>query len=292
MIYFPQFALLAVSLIWGWTFVSVKESLSGIGVYSFLFYRFLLGLLLLLILFWRSLKGKTLEIWLKGLLIGLSLFVGFLFQTWGLRYTTATNSGFITGLSVLIVPLLDALLFRIKIPRLALVGVLLSVVGLGFIVFGSPSVHLPTNIGDLLTLVTAIAFAFEVLLIAHFSKRGEYEVILISQIGVVVLLSFVGAYFFEGLTWPKGELVWKGILTTGILATAFCLWGQNKFQQYISATSAAIILSSEPVFAALFGYWLLAESLATWQWLGALLILSAMLVAQWPARKTQPQQSS
>lgn len=283
-----ELLLVGVAALWGWTFVLVKEGLQEVPTFTFLFYRFALALGLLLLLFGRKLHKNTadppLRTWARGALIGLSLFVGYGFQTWGLLYTTATNSGFITGLSVVLVPLLGALLFRERTRGAVWVGAGLSALGLGLIVFGGPLPAAPGflgfNVGDGLTLLCAISFALQILLISRYTRPENYVPILIAQIGVVALLSGAGMLLFEGLTLPRSAAAWKSIAITGLFATALAFWVQTRFQPLSTAGHTAILFSSEPVFAALFGYWLLGERLVSGQWLGAALILLAMLVSQ------------
>ena len=287
--------LVGVAAIWGWTFVLVKESLQEVPTFTFLFYRFALALGFLLLLFGRRLRGGAagppLRTWLQGALIGLVLFLGYWFQTWGLVYTTATNSGFITGLSVVWVPVLGALLFRERVPGAVWLGAGLSALGLALIVFGgAPSPALldldwdwDWNVGDGLTLLCAIAFALQILLVSRFTRPENHVPILVAQIGVVALLSGVGMLLLEGPGFPQGAAAWKGIGITGLFATALALWVQTRFQPLSTAGRTAILFSSEPVFAALFGYWLLGERLVGGQWLGAALIIGAMLVSQRPS---------
>lgn len=278
----PQVALLGVALIWGWTFVLVKESLSEIDTFTFLFYRFALAFLLLLILFGHRLKQTHPHSWLKGALIGIALFCGYWFQTWGLVYTTATNSAFITGLSVVLVPILGAVFFRMAVVRIGWIGAMMSVLGLGLIVFGKTESEIILNGGDFLTIVCAISFAMHILLIGHFTRPQYYVPILVAQIGVVALLSGSGMLLVKGVSWPSSYAVWKGIIITGLFATVLAFWIQNRFQPHCTAIHTAIIFSGEPVFAALFGYLLLGEHFIKWQWLGALFILTAILVVKWP----------
>jgi len=277
-----QLVLLGVALIWGWTFVLVKEGLSAIGPFAFLFYRFSLAFALLVVLFGPRLGRVEPRLWLKGALIGVALFSGYGFQTWGLLYTTATNSAFITGLSVVGVPVLGAALFRERVGRAAWLSAGLSAVGLGLIVFGAAPRAFALNAGDFLTALCALSFALHILLISRFTRPENYVPILVAQVGVVALLSGVGMAVWEGIVWPRSGPVWEAIAITGALATAFAFWAQNRFQPYSTAVRTALIFASEPVFAALFGHLLLGERLVGGQWLGAALILAAMLGVQWP----------
>lgn len=282
--YFPQAALLSATVIWGWTFVLVKEGASELGPLTFLALRFALAFAALLLLFWKRLRtGLSRGTLRAGLWIGLSLFSGYSFQTWGLLYTTATKSGFITGLSVVLVPLLSALAFRERVPGRGWLGAGLAALGLGLILFGQEGARgLGLNRGDLLTLLCAFSFAIQVISIGRLVNPENYPAILVFQIGLVSLLSLAGALLLER-PWsgmaisPKG---WEALLITGFLATALAFFIQNRFQPLSTPTEAAIIFSAEPVFAGLFGYLLLGERLGSLQLLGAAAILGGIVASQ------------
>jgi len=288
--FISQFALLWVAIIWGWTFILVKESLTEVGTFTFLFYRFTLALLLLLAIFGKRLcraikSGNNMfRVWGKGCIIGTALFSGYFFQTLGLNYTTATNSAFITGLCVVLVPIIYGIILRNPVTKISWFGAFLSVIGLSFIVVRSVNDLYSFNIGDLLTLFCAFSFALHIVLISNFTIPYNYVSILVAQIGTVVLFSGFGMVAFEKISFPSSWLVWKGIFITGIFATAIAFWIQNRFQPLSTATRTAIIFSGEPVFAGISGYLFLGERLTGWQWLGALFILIAMLIAQLPSR--------
>ena len=274
--------LLGVAAIWGWTFVLVKEGVSEVGPFTFLFYRFGIAFVLLTLLFRRDLRAVPPSVWRQGALIGLALFGGYWFQTWGLVHTAATKSAFITGLSVVLVPLLGATLLRERISGAAWLGAGVSAMGLGLIVFGTRVGVATVNVGDGLTFLCAISFATQILLVSHYTRPSNYLPILVAQIGVVAALSGVGWLTVESAAWTSSWTAWKGILLTAVLATALAYWLQNRFQPYSTAARAAIIYTGEPVFAGVFGVVLLGERLTTGQWLGAGLILAAMVLAQWP----------
>ncbi len=282
--YLAQFALLLVSVVWGWTFVLVKEGAGELGPLSFLTWRFALAFVLLLFLFWHRVRRMDRGSILRGLGIGLALFGGYLFQTWGLLYTGATKSGFITGLYVILVPLLSCAAFRERVSRWGWLGAGLSALGLGLILLsrGEMAAGMELNLGDFLTLLCAVSFALQVILVGRFVHPGNYPAILLVQIGLVFLLSLVGALLLEQPRATMSPAAWKSILITGLLATALAYLVQNRFQPLSTATRAAIIFSAEPVFAGLFGYLLLGEVLSGLQFLGAASILAGIVVAQLP----------
>ncbi len=276
-------ALLLITVIWGWTFVLVKEGMSEVGPLTFLAGRFLIAFVLLIPLFWgavRRIDRRTLG---AGAVIGVALFSGYLFQTWGLVYTTATKSGLITGLSVVIVPLLAAALNRERVGKLAWTGAGLAATGLGLLVLGRGRLS-PMNIGDLLTLVCAVSYATHIVLVDRYVRRVDYRGLLVVQVGMVALISTVGAAILEPIpTHISGSLA-EGVLITGVLATALALYVLNRFQSYSTAAYTAIILTMEPVFAALFGYLLLRETLVPIQIVGAVVIVIATIIPLVTAR--------
>lgn len=280
--YLAQSALLLITIIWGWTFVLVKEGASELGPLSFLAWRFMIAFLALLLLFGRRMRRIGREELLRGLEIGLALFAGYLFQTWGLLYTSATKSGFITGLSVILVPLLSAAAFRKQISQGGWLGAGLSALGLGLILFGHGGTagEMRLNLGDLLTLLCALSFALHIILIGRFVNLENYPGILVIQIGLVLVLSLAGALLLERPTLAISVQGWEAILVTGLLATALAFFLQNRFQPLSTATQTAIILSAEPVFAGLFGYLLLGERLNGLQLLGAAAILGGIIISQ------------
>jgi len=276
---FAALALLSITVIWGWTFVLVREALTFAGPLTFIAGRFVLALFVLALLFHRiipKIKWRTL---LRGILIGSSLFGGYLFQTWGLIYTTATMSGLLTGLYVIIVPLIAFFFLKERIGRTVWLGVSAALLGLVLLLLGTGGVQSPTfNIGDLLTLICALFFALHIILIDRFIKNDDYREILLVQVAVVTVGSLLGAGIFETFpTYFSAQLI-QAILITGLLATALAFYVLNRFQTYSTSTYTAIILTMEPVFAGLFGFLLLNEKLTVMQGIGGLLIIFGMIL--------------
>lgn len=279
-----QLALLSITAIWGWTFVIIKESLSSVGTFTFLFYRFSLATLILAALFWPHLRKADPKSWLNGIWIGVALFIGYALQTYGLNFTTASNSAFITGLSVVIVPILGIILLGQRIGRSAWMGVGTSALGLALIVFGRSTDIFSINLGDLLTITATFGFAFQILWISHVTRPENYKVILVAQIAVVAVFSGLGMLLGEGAVLPHSDAVWQGILFTSILATVVALGVQVRFQTQLTAVQTAIIFTCEPVFGGIFGFLLRGEQFVNGQWLGAVLIIAGMIISQGPAK--------
>jgi drug/metabolite transporter (DMT)-like permease len=277
-------ALLGVTLIWGATFVMVKEAVAYFPVFAFLTLRFSFALLSLVPFLWSGSSfgvtgirrlGRT-ELWAGGL-VGLALLAGYGLQTAGLRTTSAAKTGFITGLSVIFVPLLGAALWHRRPPLAARVGIGFAVSGLALLTLGP---NLSIAWGDLVVLGCALAFALHILAVGAFVPRFEPRLLTLIQIGTVALCSALVSRVVE---WPWPLLTWQVLgaaLFTGVLATSLAFGVQNAAQRFTSATHTALIFTMEPVFAALSAYLLAGERLRPRHWVGCGLILVGMLMAE------------
>ena len=271
--------LLIIVIIWGSTFALIKGVIELIPPYTYLTYRFLLAVLILVVIFWKRLKKFNIMILKKGSLIGIFLFLAYTLQTVGIKYTTATKAGFITGLSVVLVPIISHFFIKEKINRNSVIGVVLAFAGLWFLNYSS---SLSFNLGDFLVLLCAFCFAMHIISVGLFSKKLDYVLLAITQITVVFVLSLLMALIFErpAINLSYSSDIWWSIVITGIFATALAFYMQNRFQRYSTATKTAIIFSGEPIFAAMFAYLLLGEKVGLVAWAGGLLIIFGMIVSQ------------
>lgn len=278
-------SLALMTLVWGSTFVLVKDITEQVSPMLFLAVRFMLGALAIALFMaftgrWRGLTVRELR-W--GALIGVALWAGYALQTLGLRGTTASNAGFITGLSVVIVPLLGVFVLRQKPGPWAWAGVALATVGLAMLSFGSGSggaKGLSFLGGDGLVLGCAFAFAVQIVLIAKVAGWCNPWHLTIVQVTVAGLLNAVSALIFERpVTGLSGE-VWAGAAFLGIVASGLAIVLQTGVQRYTTVVHTALIFSLEPVFALAFGYWLQGDRLSAVALWGAGLILAGMLLAE------------
>ena len=266
-------ALLGVTAVWGWTFVVVRDAVAVYGVMAFLALRFLIAAVASGAVWGGLLRRSTLRI---GFAIGAVLAAGYLFQTWGLRFTTATNSGLITGLFVVLAPIADRLLFRARLSPLAWGAVGLSLVGMTLL-----TGRLPTNLafGDLLTLGCAVAFGVHIALLSQVARDHDPRALGAAQmIGIAVIFLIL---------WPLTEpleapprAVWPALIITGLVASALAYFVQTAAQRHLSTARTAVILTTEPLFAGVFGFLLAGERLAPLQVFGALLILVAVVSSE------------
>lgn len=279
--------LILVTLIWGSTFLVVQNSIKQVEPYTFLAFRFGIGALTLAVLFWKHLRRLTRAELFGGSLIGLFLFGGYAFQTIGLQYTTTSKVGFITGLNVVIVPVLSILILR-QWPNLgATIGVILAAIGMFLLSIGD-KFNMEFGTGEALVLGCAVCFALQIVLISRFAPRQDPYNLAIVQIGVTALLSFL--FIVPGgepLVLPP-DTAWLPIILMGVVATPFTFATMNRVQQFTTSTRAALIYSLEPVFAGIFGY-LAGESLSLPAWFGCGLIFIGMISSEVRFSKSRDQ---
>ncbi|HVG60297.1 MAG TPA: DMT family transporter [Hyalangium sp.] len=269
-------ALMLLTVLWGTTFVVVKDALSDGDPFSFLALRFGVGAVVLSVLSGRKMLSP---IHLRrGGVLGLFLFVGFAFQTVGLKYTTPSRSAFITGLYVLLVPGVMLVLFR-RVPRMSsLVGVVLSAMGLYYLT-GAEVSSAGLSRGDLLTLGCAVAYAFHIAFTDRYAPKAEAGALVAVQLWVVALLSAACLPFVETrVEWTPAFL--GAVAFCGVFASALALSVQTWAQARTSAVRAAIIYSLEPLFAGAFSVVLGYETLGVREWVGGGLIVLGVLVAE------------
>jgi len=270
-------ALLLVTLIWGSTFVVVRDAVSVYPVFGFLTLRFGLATLGMLVISWRRLRKLGWWGLGAGASIGLFLFGGYAFQTLGLQYTSATKAGLITGLQTVSVPIFTALLVRRMPPRHVLLATLLAIVGLGMIALNG---NLALARGDLLVLACALSFGAHITAVGILAPRTDALALTTVQIAFVAVASGVASIFGEGIPRSVPNLAWGAAAFTGLLATCIAYGIQNTVSKYTTPTHTGIVFAMEPVFAALFGYLLASERLSPRAVFGGCLILLAVLIAE------------
>lgn len=272
-------ALVFVTLVWGATFVSVKEAIKHIEPFYFLAIRFAIATIIMLAVTNRRLVRLTLPALIKGILIGLFLFAGYAFQTFGLKYTTASNAGFITGLTVVLVPVFYTLLTKKAPGMVSMFGILCATAGLGLLTINE---SLQFNYGDILVLFCAVSYALHILVVGKFSPDNDSFILATVQIATVALASFIAAIFKEATPTMDSfnTQVWNAILITAVFATALAFFLQTWTQKYTSPSHTAVIFTMEPVFAALFAYLIGGETFTPRQGLGAAAILTGMLASE------------
>jgi drug/metabolite transporter (DMT)-like permease len=283
--------LLFVVLVWGATFVMVRNAISFLDPFTFNSIRFFAAFIILLISY-LALYRKRPAVWTKSLFfsgskIGIWLFLGYAFQTYGLLYTTPSKAGFLTGLSVIMVPVFSLLLLKQRLSRKTVIGAVSAAAGLYFMTASGQSSF---NAGDFLVFLCAVSFAMQIIATAKFARLHPALPLTIIQVLTTAFLSALSSLVFRGSShalnpsiFLKTE-VWTALMVCAILATAFAFFAQTYFQAYTSPTRVALIFAMEPVFAAATSLIVTGEKLTVISLLGCILILLGMVVAELPAK--------
>ncbi len=265
--------LLAIVVVWGWTFVVVKDAVAEYGVVPFLAVRFAIGAGCVGLFTVRRAERRSFQ---AGAVIGLVLAAAYLLQTLGLDSSTATNTGLITGLFIVFAPLANRVLFGVPTRGLLWAAIAVSLGGLALLTGADPRGMQP---GDPLTLGCAACFGLHVALLDRYSKGHRATTLAAGQLATAAVV-FGCLWAIRGpLVWPPAS-VWPALLLTGGIATAAAFFVQTFVQQRLSAVETGMIILTEPIFAALFGQWLMGDRLTALQVLGAVLMVAAVFAAE------------
>ncbi|MCA0998768.1 DMT family transporter [Alloyangia pacifica] len=263
---------------WGVSFSLVKVGVGQGSPFVFLAYKFGLAAMVLAIAFAQRLRRLSLNAMIAGMLIGLPLLLGTVLQTIGLQHTSVTNSAFITGLDVLMIPLFKWGLFRRAVQGRVWFSCGLALLGLYMIVTQN---GLRLSVGDLWTMACAVFFAAYVLTVGYFANRHDPLQTVIVALAICGVGCGLAATFDARAIWiPRNTFFWSGVVFAALFATAFMYGVQSSAQRHIPEEKVALTYLCEPVFAALSGVVLLGEALTSRTVIGAGLILSAMFLAE------------
>jgi drug/metabolite transporter (DMT)-like permease len=272
----PILALVAVTAIWGYTFVPVQKALAAYPLFAFLAVRFAISALALAPFAWRSLRTLPRGGWAAGLLAGSFLAAAYGLQTAGLELTTVASTGFITGLYVVFTPILALVLFRTPVTAPVWLAVALSLVGLALI-SGMPE---GSAAGNALVLANAVAQSFQIVAMERFAPRYDARALTFLQMTVSCATFVVIAVAAGQVEAPDDGQVWYALVVTGVFAGALGYLVATWVQSRETAARAAIVFTLEAPFAALFGVLLLSETLGWAGWAGCAVMLAAMLLAE------------
>jgi drug/metabolite transporter (DMT)-like permease len=272
-----ELALIAIASIWGLTFVMVKDAIEELPTMAFLAYRFIPASLIVAVVFRRQLVRLPRDGWRAGAVMGVFLAGGYIFQTLGLEKTTASNTGFITGLFVVLTPVLGAVFLRQRIPAVAWAAAGVAMIGLWLLSGAGTEFNAR---GDGLVLVCAFSLAAHILATAHAVQKHDVGALLAIQLGVVGLVSLAIAAVAGDLEAPEGATVWSALIVTSLIASALGFFVQTFAQQHAPPARTALILAAEPAFAGLFGWLLNDDRLTATGWLGAALIMTAIVAVE------------
>ena len=277
-------ALAFCSLLWGATFVVVKSALDHASVFIFLATRFTVAAVLMLGFSSRLLRRFEREDLFAGLRLGCFMFLGYAFQTAGLQYTTPAKSGFVTGSSVVLVPLLLAMFWGKRLARGAYAGAAVALFGLYFLTIPAEGIAY-LNRGDVLTFVAAGSYAVHIILVGEYTKQHSATALSLVQVAACAAMAWVMAGFAAAIRWQPVRFEWRwelylGILICAVFATAVAFSIQLWAQRYTTPSHAAILFTLEPVFAVITSYILIRERLAPRALLGAGFVLAGIFIAE------------
>lgn len=278
--------LIAVTVIWGGGFVASDMALKSLRPFQIMAIRFLLATVLMGAASIRELKGIDFKEIRAGILMGCALFVGFAFQIVGLQYTTPSKNAFLTALNVVMVPFIAFLILKKKISRKSIAGAIMAIFGVGLL---SLEKDLSLGIGDALTLVCAVGFAFQIFFTSEFVKKYRAVVLNFVQMLTAVILSVISLYLFGETEFHVTTQGWLSVLYLGVISTALCYLLQTASQKYVDETKAAIILSMESVFGTIFSILILHEQVTLRMICGCVIILAAVIVSNLADVQPEPE---
>ena len=275
--YKGEIILLLTSIMWGGGFIATEFSLGSMTPLQVMTIRFLIATIILCSVFFNQLKQISKSTLKKGTLAGFFLFVGFVFQTVGLKYTTVSNNAFLSAIAVIFVPIIGIFLGR-KIDRYGIIGTILTVIGIAFLTIKGSLTSI--NIGDVLTILGAMFYAIQILLVDMFAKEEDVTVFTIVQITMCFLFSLItmlirGDLFFN-ITFNSGG----GVIYLAVFSTAIGLFLQVLGQKSTTETRAAIIMSTESVFGTIFAIILLNQALTIKVIIGCIIIFIAIIISE------------
>ena len=269
-------AMISIAAVWGSSFVVMKDSLERQNVFSFLSSRFILAALLMVLYKPGVFRGLTKKFIYRGIIAGILLGSGYIFQTYGLTKTTVSNTGFITGLYLVFTPLISLIILKRHVLKIQWLAVIVATIGLFFISYNGVTIGL----GEILVLISAFIYG------AHFVALGEWSdgkntyALTFIQVATVAALTSIFA-FKDGFQVAPDSTVWLAILYTAFFATFIGFLIQTKAQSVMSATVASVLLATETPFAVFFGLYFHSDPLTLRIITGGSLVMLAMALVIW-----------
>jgi len=271
------FWLILVTIVWGSTFLIVKDTVGTVNEYLIVFIRSALafGAMFIFQLFknWRKLfnwKG-----FIYGSIMGILMAITYGAQTIGLKYTSTGHSAFITSSAVILVPFILFFLYKAKLVKIDMIAVGIVFIGLFLLTY---DLETKMNIGDIITIITALSYAFHVVFAGRFVKKTDTMTLVTYQFFAAAVVGLIAFLISDHETVNISTKAWSSLIYLGLIGTLFCYFITVWVQQYVSSLKVAIIFSLEPVFAAIFGYFIISEILNPRELIGASLILAGVIV--------------
>lgn len=277
--YIADASIIIIALIWGSTFIVVKQGVETFEPITFLFCRFLLASFIMLIISIPYYKKMSKGLLKDGFILGFYLFLTYLFQTLALKLSSATEVGVLTGIYVLFVPVLSAVFFK-KIPHLfSVIGVIISASGMLLVTY-TPGIGM--TYGQFLAVLNGFFIGLYIMQVDGYSRKHNVVLLTMLQLVTSTVLSGFYAIFFESqniMEVTRPDILYS-VLYLAVFATVLCFFVQTAMQKYTTPTKAAIMFTLEPLSSVFFSYFMGGELLGVRQYSGAVLIISAILIAE------------
>ena len=270
-------ALILVTMFWGASCLLTKIGLIGVEPLTLMALRFLIAFMLSAAVFWKRIATSGLiTVKYAAILAGI-LFIVYAFMTYGVKYTTASNAGFLTCLASIFIPIFAFVFLRQKQEKKVIFSIGLATVGVALLSFNA---DLEFNIGDVLCILCSVAFAVHILVMGTYTKRVDSLALGVLQLGFAGIYSLVAAYFFETPGFPQTSQSWVIVLILSIFCTAVGFIVQSVAQKYTTPSHTGLIFTMEPAFAAFFAFVFLGEVLAVRGYFGEVLMIISILIVE------------
>ena len=277
--YIGEIGLFVVAIIWGGGFVATRAALDGgLTTSQIMTLRFFISAVLMTIIFFKQIKESlswgTVKV---GAILGVCLFLGFFLQTLGLNYTTPSKNAFITSVNVVIVPFIGLLLYKRKIDKFGMASSFMAIIGIAVL---SLSADFTVNLGDILTLLCAFGFAFQIFFTSEFVHNHNPIALTAVQFTVAFILSLIAQIFMGELKLNADASGYMGILYLSVFSTTICFLLQTICSKMVDGTRVAIILSTEAVFGTILSIIILGEPVTVRMIIGSLIIFASVITAE------------
>ena len=266
--------MVIATIFFGMTYVLTKICLNYSTELHIISFRFLIAFVISLIFLQRKIFPIKIKEILYSLILSVLLFMVFITMTIGVKYTTATNASFLISLSVIFIPFFSWIFNKEKPKKSIFIVLIIALIGIMLLTLDK---NLEFHIGDILCLICSLLFSFHVLITERFVKNNNPITLGVLQFGEVAILSFLVQYPIEKFTLPKNEKFWISLMILSVFCTALAYIIQTVSQKKLSSTLIGLILSLEPIFSGIFGYFILNEYLSPQQYIGAFLLLISII---------------
>jgi hypothetical protein len=262
------------TIFFGMTYVLTKICLNYSTEFHIISFRFLIAFIVSLIFLQKKIFPIKIKEFIYSLILSIILFLVFITMTIGVKYTTATNASFLISLSVIFIPFFSWIFNKEKPKKNIFVVLIIALIGIMLLTLDK---NLELHIGDILCLICSLLFSFHIIITERFVKNNNPVTLGVLQFGGVAILSFLVQYPIEKFSLPKNENFWISLLILSVFCTALAYIIQTVSQKKLSSTLVGFILSLEPIFSGIFGYFILNEYLSFQQYVGAFLLLISVI---------------